>query len=184
MPIQVRHINYVIAATDHGSFRKAAAALGVQESAISRRIRDLEERLGVALFVRSHSGVRLTLAGKQFVDRGRKALSEITLAKTEVAAISRVGGGELKIGILSSLGSGFLSGLIRTFGESYGAVKMSFVDGDQSEHVAAILARAAEQSQVIVFSHHAHLINVANQAIGKDGFKLHIIDPAPAVAAG
>jgi DNA-binding transcriptional LysR family regulator len=50
--------------------------LGVQESAISRRIRDLEERLGAALFVRSHSGVQLTFAGKQFVERGRKALSD------------------------------------------------------------------------------------------------------------
>lgn len=141
MPIQVRHINYVIAAADHGSFRRAAAALGVQESAVSRRIRDLEERLGAALFVRSHSGVQLTLAGKQFVDRGRKALSEIVLAKTEVAAISRVGYGELKIGVLSSLGSGFLTGLIRSFAESYAAVQMSFVDGDQSEHVAAIRQR-------------------------------------------
>lgn len=138
LSIQVRHLNYVIAAADHGSFRRAAAALGVQESAISRRIRDLEERLGAALFVRSHSGVHLTFAGKQFVDRGRKALSEIGLAKTEVAAIARVGDGELKIGILSSLGSGFLSDLIQGFAESYAAVQMSFVDGGQSEHVAAI----------------------------------------------
>ncbi|SFK13110.1 LysR family transcriptional regulator [Methylocapsa palsarum] len=138
MSIQVRHLNYVIAAEDHGSFRRAAAALGVHESAISRRIRDLEERLGAALFVRSHGGVQLTFAGKQFVDRGRKALSEINLAKTEVAAIGRVGAGELKIGIFSSLGSGFLSGLIRGFAESYPAVQMSFVDGGQSEHVAAI----------------------------------------------
>lgn len=141
MTIQVRHINYVIAAVDHGSFRRAAAALGVQESAISRRIRDLEERLGAALFVRSHSGVQLTFAGKQFVDRGRKALSEIGLAKSEVSAIGRLGDGELKIGILSSLGSGFLSGLIQNFAESYAAVQMSFVDGDQSEHVAAIRQR-------------------------------------------
>lgn len=138
MSIQVRHINYVIAAADHGSFRRAAAFLGVQESAVSRRIRDLEERLGAALFVRSHSGVQLTFAGKQFVDRGRKALSEIGLAKTEVSAIGRVGNGELKIGILSSLGSGFLSVLIQNFAESYAAVQMSFVEGDQSEHVAAI----------------------------------------------
>lgn len=141
MTIQIRHINYVIAAADHGSFRRAAAALGVQESVVSRRIRDLEERLGAALFVRSHSGVQLTFAGKQFVDRGRKALSEIGLAKTEVSAIGRVGNGELKIGILSSLGSGFLSVLIQKFAEAYAAVEMSFVEGDQSEHVAAIRQR-------------------------------------------
>ncbi len=139
--IELRHISYVVAASEHGSFRRAAAALGVQESAISRRVRDLEIRLGTALFVRSHSGVTLTLAGKQFVDRGRKALSEIGLARTEVAAIGRVGDGELRIGILSSLGSSFLADLIQKFSEKYAAIQMSFADGDQAEHVAAIRQR-------------------------------------------
>lgn len=139
--IELRHISYVVAASEHGSFRRAAAALGVQESAISRRVRDLEIRLGTALFVRSHSGVTLTLAGKQFVDRGRKALSEIGLARTEVAAIGRVGDGELRIGILSSLGSSFLADLIQKFSERYATIQMSFADGDQPEHVAAIRQR-------------------------------------------
>ncbi|SIQ80713.1 DNA-binding transcriptional regulator, LysR family [Rhizobium sp. RU35A] len=139
--IELRHISYVVAASEHGSFRRAAAALGVQESAISRRVRDLEIRLGTALFVRSHSGVTLTLAGKQFVDRGRKALSEIGLARTEVAAIGRVGDGELRIGILSSLGSSFLADLIQKFSEKYATIQMSFADGDQAEHVAAIRQR-------------------------------------------
>jgi uncharacterized protein YhaN len=57
-------------------------------------------------------------------------------------------------------------------------------DDARSAMLLKVLATAAQHSQVIVFSHHAHLINVANQAIGKDGFKLHIIEPAPAVAAG
>lgn len=139
--IELRHISYVVAASEHGSFRRAAAALGVQESAISRRVRDLEIRLGTALFVRSHSGVTLTLAGKQFVDRGRKALAEIGLARTEVAAIGRVGDGELRIGILSSLGSSFLADLIQKFSEKYATIQMSFADGDQAEHVAAIRQR-------------------------------------------
>ena len=39
--IEFRHLRYFIAAAEHGSFRKAGAAIGVQESAISRRIRDL-----------------------------------------------------------------------------------------------------------------------------------------------
>ena len=89
MPVQVRHIRYVIAAADHGSFRRAAAALGIEESAISRRVRDLEDRLGAPLFTRSTGGVQLTQAGKQFVQRGRKALSQIGLARAEVTAIGR-----------------------------------------------------------------------------------------------
>jgi DNA-binding transcriptional LysR family regulator len=138
LPIQVRHINYVIAAADHGSFRRAAAALGVQESAVSRRIRDLEDRLGAPLFTRTASGVQLTQAGKQFVQRGRKALSQIGMARAEVSAIGRGEDGEIRIGIFSSLASGFLSDLFQAFGQRHKAVKLSFIDGNPAEHVAAV----------------------------------------------
>lgn len=138
MPVQVRHLNYVIAAADYGSFRRAAAALGVRESAISRRIRELEERVGAALFVRSSSGVILTQAGEQFVQRGRKALTEIGLARTEATAIRRGDDGQIRIGIFSSLASGFLSDLIEAFGNRHTAVRLTFIDGNPAEHVAAI----------------------------------------------
>lgn len=138
MPVQVRHIQYVIAAADHGSFRRAASALGVQESAISRRIRELEERLGTAFFIRTSSGVMLTNAGKQFVQRGRKALTEIGLARAEAAAIGRGEDGYVRIGIFSSLASGFLSDLIDAFGAQHPAVKLTFIDGNPADHIAAI----------------------------------------------
>jgi hypothetical protein len=54
--ISLRHLRYVIAAAEQGSFRRAAQALGVQESAISRRIRDLKDEIGVALFQAYDSG--------------------------------------------------------------------------------------------------------------------------------
>ncbi|WP_163160135.1 helix-turn-helix domain-containing protein [Bradyrhizobium uaiense] len=66
-------LRYVIAAADNGSFRKATIAIGVQESAIGRRIRDLEDEIGAALFVRGSSGVRLTHAGQLFIARARRA---------------------------------------------------------------------------------------------------------------
>jgi DNA-binding transcriptional LysR family regulator len=75
--IELRHLRYFLAAAEHGSFRKAAAALNVQESAISRRIRDLEDEIGVALFIRHHGGVHLTHAGQRFLARARKALNHI-----------------------------------------------------------------------------------------------------------
>ena len=138
MPVQVRHIRYVIAAADHGSFRRAAAALGVQESAVSRRVRDLEDRLGAPLFTRSTGGVQLTQAGKQFVQRGRKALSQIGLARAEVTAIGRGEDGEIRVGIFSSLASGFLSDLFQAFGQRHKSVKLLFTDGNPAEHVAAV----------------------------------------------
>ncbi|MDE2440858.1 MAG: LysR family transcriptional regulator, partial [Betaproteobacteria bacterium] len=136
--MELRHIRYVVAAADHGSFRRAAAALGIQESAVSRRIRDLEDRLGTTFFIRSPGGVKLTHAGKQFVQRRRKALSEIGMAKAEVSAIGRGEDGHLTIGIFSSLASGFLSELVQAFGERHAAVQLTFIDGNPAEHLAAI----------------------------------------------
>ena len=49
MAIELRHLRYVVAAAEHGSFRRAAQALGLQQFAIGRRIRDLEDEIGAAL---------------------------------------------------------------------------------------------------------------------------------------
>lgn len=147
--IELRHVRYVIAAAEHGSFRGAAAALGVQESAISRRIRDLEVWLGTVLFVRTHSGVHLTDAGKQFVKRGRKAMSHIRLARSEATAIGQGADGQVRIGILSSLASGFLSDLIQAFGARYRGVQMTFIDGNPTQHVAAVRQHQLDVTFVI-----------------------------------
>ena len=48
--IELRHLRYIIAAAESGSFRRAAQDLGVEQSAISRRIRDVEDEIGAQLF--------------------------------------------------------------------------------------------------------------------------------------
>src|SRR3569623_1482331 len=67
----------VVAAGERGGFTAAAAALGVTQSAISREIRQIEERLGRALFRRSPCGVELTEDGRQFMETARAGLQEI-----------------------------------------------------------------------------------------------------------
>jgi uncharacterized protein YhaN len=56
-------------------------------------------------------------------------------------------------------------------------------DDGRAAALLRVLAAAAAHSQVIVFSHHAHLIDVARGAVGSDGFKLHTIEPIGAIAA-
>lgn len=102
------HLHYVIAAAEHWSFRAAARVLGVQESAISRRIHDFEDEIGAALFIRSHQGVKLTYAGQRFACRARIALDQIGHAAKDVGAIGRAEDGVVRIGIFSSMASGFL----------------------------------------------------------------------------
>ncbi|RVD68003.1 LysR family transcriptional regulator [Mesorhizobium sp. M4A.F.Ca.ET.029.04.2.1] len=75
--IELRHLRYFVSAAEYGSFRKAAAPLGTQESTISRRVRDLEDRVGASLFHRYSGGVRVTVAGERYLGHARKVLKHI-----------------------------------------------------------------------------------------------------------
>ena len=57
-----------------GSITKSAAALFITQSAVSRRIKQLEEHIGCPLFVRSGTFLKLTAVGHQLIDKGRKIL--------------------------------------------------------------------------------------------------------------
>ena len=87
---------------EHLSFRQAARVLGARQSAVSRRIRSLEDTLGVSLFERSHGGVRITAAGARFFDRARSALAQLDYAVKTAGAAGRGENGHLRIGIFSS----------------------------------------------------------------------------------
>ncbi|MGH6895624.1 MAG: LysR substrate-binding domain-containing protein [Geminicoccaceae bacterium] len=68
------------AAALHGRFRDAAASLGVTESAISHQVRRLEDFLRTALFDRSGPGVRLTAAGRRYLEQIDPAIRQIQAA--------------------------------------------------------------------------------------------------------
>lgn len=61
----------------HLSLRKAAQALNVSESAVSRMIRILEEQLGMALFLRTHSGLEITEPGRKLAVTVKEAFDHI-----------------------------------------------------------------------------------------------------------
>ncbi len=112
--------------------------MGIHQSAVSRRITDLEDEIGVALFLRHHCGVTLTHAGKKFLARSRKALSEIDLAAMDAQAFGRGEIGIVRIGIFSSLASGFLKELLRTYAADNSRITLDLVEGSPVEHVTAI----------------------------------------------
>lgn len=136
--IELRHLRYFVAAAEHGSFRKAAAALGLSQSAFSRCIAKLEEQIGVSLFHRHTWGVSQTFAGKRFLATARKAIRIVGEGAQDVATVGRGENGCIKIGIYSSIASGFLTELLRRYGERHRKVKIEIIEGAAGDHVAAI----------------------------------------------
>ncbi|MFG1270479.1 LysR family transcriptional regulator [Xanthobacter versatilis] len=132
------NLRYFITAAERGSFRRAATALGTQESAVSRCIRDLEDKIGASLFIRSPGGVHLTLAGQRFLRRARHAMEQIEEGAREVRAIGGNASGHLTVGLFSSLASGFLSRLFDAYDDRHPGVHIDFVDASAREHSAAI----------------------------------------------
>ncbi|MGR3543516.1 MAG: helix-turn-helix domain-containing protein, partial [Paracoccus sp. (in: a-proteobacteria)] len=60
-----RDLAIIRAIARHGGFRAASDSLGLAQSAISRRVRHLEDRMGMTIFQRDGRGVRLTAAGRR-----------------------------------------------------------------------------------------------------------------------
>lgn len=136
--INLVSIAQALLVAEHLSFRQAASALGVRQSAVSRRIRSLEDTLGVSLFERYHGGVRITAAGARFFDRARSALIQLDHAVETAAAAGRGENGHLRVGIFSSIATGFLRELIRTFCEQHPDVALQISEVASPDHVALI----------------------------------------------
>ncbi|WP_211115402.1 LysR family transcriptional regulator [Nitrospirillum amazonense] len=136
--IVLQYLRYVLAAAEKRSFRQAAIELGVWESTISRGVRDLEDQIGVALFIRNHGGVTLTNAGSKFLTHARWAVGRIEYALKDAGAAGRGEVGIVRIGIFSSLASGFLADLLQAYQFENPLVHIDVTEGSPMEHVAAV----------------------------------------------
>jgi DNA-binding transcriptional LysR family regulator len=102
MTVGLHHVRWVVAAAQHRSFRGAAATLRVRQSTLSRTIRQVEERLGVNLFTRSSSGIRLTPAGIDLVSAAELLLDQFDALISRGKALGLGKAGTLTLGFVSA----------------------------------------------------------------------------------
>jgi DNA-binding transcriptional LysR family regulator len=131
------------------SFRGAASALGIRQSAVSRRVRALEDELGVSLFERHHAGVRVTNAGARYLQQAREALAQLDQASKIAGAAGRGATGQLRIGILSSMGAGFLRELIQAYFEKHPDVAIQFIEAASMDQISLVRKRRLDVAFVV-----------------------------------
>lgn len=129
MAIELRHLRYAVAAAQHRSFRRAAEALNLKQSTLSRRIHEMECYLGVALFERSRAGVRPTVAGDEFLRTARHIVQEIDAIIVNAKAAGRGEVGRLAVGFYTSLSGGNLRATLIDYAERFPQVEVRMVEG-------------------------------------------------------
>ena len=113
--IDLSQLRYVVAAADYGSFRKAAEALNVRQSTLSRSIRQLEHATSMIVFNRSSRGVVPSDSGRNVIHTARVVLEQIDSlgSSKELDASGRIG--RLQVGLCTSLSTGSLRASLLDF---------------------------------------------------------------------
>ncbi|HET7523426.1 MAG TPA: LysR family transcriptional regulator, partial [Acidimicrobiales bacterium] len=125
--MDLRQIQALIAIADHGSFSAAAASLHTVQSNVSSHVARLEKELAVQLVDRQ-SGT-LTEEGAAVVERGRRAISEIEAAASDVAALRNEVTGTVRIGMIGTTARWLAPLLLDAAAKRHPKVRLVIGDG-------------------------------------------------------
>jgi DNA-binding transcriptional LysR family regulator len=114
MDLEIRHLQALVAVAEAGTFGKAAEALGYTQSAVSQQIAALERTTGTPVFDRPGGPrpVRLTPAGEVLLEHAQTVLATLRIAEADVGAIVRGDRGQLRVGLMQSVGTQILPRLL------------------------------------------------------------------------
>jgi DNA-binding transcriptional LysR family regulator len=100
--MELRHLRYFVAVGEEQHYGRAAERLHVAQPALSRQIQDLESEIGFQLFDRLPRGVRLSAAGKTFLEEARLILQHVNEATIHAGRVARGLAGTLRVGFTES----------------------------------------------------------------------------------
>jgi DNA-binding transcriptional LysR family regulator len=139
MAIDLRLMRYVIAVAEEGGFQRAADRLVMAQPPLSRQIRGLERELGVTLFER-RPVVRLTEAGRVFVESARTILAESDRLAERTTLAGRGVYGAIRVGYIYSAVFETLPRLVAAMSKTHTGMTIDVRDAWTPELDAALLA--------------------------------------------
>ncbi len=128
------------AVAEHGSFSEAAEHIHLTQPAVSKRVRQLEDDLGVALFDRIGRRVRLTEAGRALLPRARRLLNDAAEIRRALADLSGEVRGRLVMGTSHHIGLHRLPEPLKRFTRAHPEVELDirFMDSEAACHAVEI----------------------------------------------
>ena len=144
MKVNFKVLSTFLAVAEHTSFRKAAEQLHLSLPAVSMQVKQLEDRLGVALFQRTTRRVELTAEGEALMISTRKAMAEIdgALARLQQAADAQQG--HLSFACVPTVASTRLPPLLVEFSRRYPGITVQVCELTQPELLEAVRRREVD----------------------------------------
>ena len=140
MDLEVRHLQLVAAVAEVGSLTKAGDQLHLTQSALSHQLRDIEGRLGAALFHRHGKRLVLTPAGEHLLESARAVLDRLRLTEDAIRRLAKERGGVLRITTQCTTCYHWLPRLLSTYRERFPSVEVR-IDVEATAHpIESLLA--------------------------------------------
>ena len=139
MDLEIRHLRLVAGIADAGSMTKAARALHLTQSALSHQLRDIEGRLGTALFTRLGRSMLLTEPGRRVLDAARRVLGEVQRAEDDVRRLAGHGEGTVRVCTQCYTGYHWLGAILQAFQAKHPRVTVNVVPDETGGPVEALL---------------------------------------------
>ena len=144
MRVNLKVMSTFLAVAENESFRKAAEQTNISLPAVSMQIKQLEERLGVALLQRTTRKVTLTQEGEKLMISTRKAMAEIDTALMSIERAANAQQGNLIFACVPTVASTKLPSLVTDFARAYPGISVGIREAAQPELLEAIRNREVD----------------------------------------
>ncbi len=161
MKIDTLGLQAFVAIAEQASFQKAADTLYITQTALTRRLQNLEALLGVKLIERTTRSVAMTQLGSDFFPQARRLLADLENALTEIHQTGSAQRGDVSIACVPTVGVQYLPRIIQEYAARYPQNRIKILDHASSGVANAVLRREAEFGINIGGPHHPELTSVA-----------------------
>ncbi len=167
--MELRHLRYFLILAEELHFGKAAKRLFISQPPLSRQIKELEQELGITLFLRDNKRVTLTDAGRYFAEEAANTLKQLNFAKQQAAQIHDSLAGEVRIGYISSIDKQKLGMLIQHLQTRYPYLQTKLYELSSDRQIDALNNR---QMDIGIIRAPSLSPNIRVEKLYDDGFAL------------
>ncbi|KLD79536.1 D-alanyl-D-alanine endopeptidase [Xanthomonas hyacinthi DSM 19077] len=136
--MELRHLRCFLAVAEELHFARAAERLHIEQSPLSRAIKELEEDLGLSLFARTTRSTRLTRAGKLFLEHVPRVFAALDQARGSVKAAANGYHGQLRIALSDGITPSRLPALLALCRQEEPEVEIRFFEVPLSQQVKGL----------------------------------------------